>query len=129
MKAIRVEISGKAYFLVFNGAAMFAFDDEFGGYNAYFEQTKDGGRAAFGLICKAAAILSEQGELVRRELGYDNAPMLTTESALVLATPMDMIALRKAVMDAIVAGFDREVSNDGYIDLGLMELEQKKTGK
>ena len=66
---------------------------------------------------------------MRRELGYDNAPMLTTESALVLATPMDMIALRKAVMDAIVAGFDREVSYDGYIDLGLMELEQKKTGK
>lgn len=126
MKAAKVTLAGQDYFLVFNGAAMFEFDDAFGGSSAYFENTKGDGREVYATVCKAASILSEQGELIRRSLGYDKGPILTEEQALILAAPMEAARLRKAVMDAILAGYGREIEDDEDVDMGLLELERKQ---
>lgn len=126
MKAAKFTLAGQDYYLAFNSEAMFAFEDEFGGSNAYFDMTKNGGREAFSAVCKAAAILSEQGELARRALGYDSGPILTAEQAGATTTPAEALMLRKAVMETIMAGYGREVESDEDVDVGLLELERKQ---
>lgn len=127
MKAVKIALAGQDYYLTFNGAAMFAFEDAFGGSSAYFDQSREPGRGGFEAVCKAVAILAEQGELARRALGYNKGPVPTREQIATLATPLDAITLRKAALDAIMAGYGREVASEEDTDLGLMELEQKKT--
>lgn len=126
MKAVKITLAGQDYYLTFNGAAMFAFEDAFDGGNGYFEKSSGAGREAFDATCKAVSILAEQGELARRALGYDKGPLLTEERALALATPLDAVMLRRAALEAILAGYGREVESGEDVDVGLMELEQKK---
>lgn len=126
MKAAEFELAGVRYTLLFNAAAMFAFDDAFGGAGAYFEQSKGSGSAAFDAICRAGVLLSEQGELARRALGHESAPMLSEQLVRACATPADILRLRQSVISAVIAGFGREVAPEEDVDLGLIELEQKK---
>ena len=126
MKAAKITLAGQDYYLLFNGAAMFAFEDAFGGSNAYLEKAVAGDRAGFEAVCEAAAILAEQGELARRALGFDKGPIPDKALYLTCAAPSDLIALRQASLDAIMAGFGREVESEEDVDLGLLELERKK---
>lgn len=127
MKAIKLTLGGQDYYLAFNGAAMFAFEDAFGGSAAYLEKAAAMGREAFEAICEAVAILAEQGELARRAMGYDQGPIPDRELLMACTMPSDMIRLRQAVLNAIVTGYGRQVENQEDVDLGLVELEQKKT--
>ena len=127
MKAVEITLVGQQYYLTFNGVAMFAFEDAFGGSNTYLEKAGIAGREGFEAVCEAAAILAEQGELARRVLGYDRGPLPDKNFFLACATPADMILLRQAVLNAIVAGYGRQVESEDDTDLGLLELEQKKT--
>ena len=127
MKTVKIGLAGVEFFLVFNGAAMFTFEEAFEGSSAYLEKAGAGGRESLNAVCEAAAILAEQGELARRAMGYDKGPILNKEWFLTCTTPADIIRLRKAVLTAIMAGYDREVKPDEDTDLGLIELEQKKT--
>lgn len=127
MKAIKLTLGGQDYYLAFNGAAMFAFEDAFGGSGAYFEKSSGMSREAFGAICEAAAILAEQGELVRRAMGYDKGPIPSKDLLMACIMPADMLRLRQAVLNAIVAGYGRQVEGQEDTDMGLVELEQKKT--
>ena len=126
MKAAKITLAGQDYYLVFNGAAMFAFEDAFGGVNAYLEKAAAGSREGFEAVCEAAAILAEQGELARRALGYDKGPIPDKALFLTCATPSDLVSLRQSSLDAILAGFGREVESEEDVDLGLLELERKK---
>lgn len=126
MKAVKVTLSGQDYYLAFTGEAMFAFEDAFGGSNAYFEQAADNSRDAFGAVCKAAAILAEQGELARRAMGYNKGPIPTEEMLAACSTPADLLRLRQANLTAIIAGYGREVEADDAVDLDLAELDQKQ---
>ena len=71
---------------------------------------------------------AEQGELVRRALGYDKGPIPTAELLMTCSAPMDLVYLRQANLAAILAGYGREVEPDEPMDLGLAELE-KQSGK
>lgn len=126
MRAAKVTLSGREYYLAFNGAAMFEIEDAFGGANKLLDAMKGSSREAFDATCGAAAILSEQGELARRALGYENAPFLSEDVAKALASPMETVLLRNAVSKAIFAGYDREVESDEDVDLVLLELERKE---
>lgn len=126
MKAVKITLAGQDYYLTFNGAAMFAFEDAFGGSNAYFELSGQPGRAGFEAVCKAVSILAEQGELARRSLGYDKGPLPQADQIMALASPMDALTLRKAALDAVLAGYGREVESGEDVDIGLLELERKK---
>lgn len=127
MKAVKITLGGQDYYLMFNGAAMFAFEDAFGGSGEYFEKSSGMNREAFDAVCEAAAILSEQGELARRALGYDKGPIPSKDLLTACTTPADMVLLRQAVLNAVVSGYGREVEGQEDMDMGLVELEQKKT--
>lgn len=128
MKAVKTVIDGKIYHLAFNGEAMFAIRDEFGGVDQLIDAIKPDTRDAAKILCAAVAILAEQGELVRRHYGYTPADIPTAAALERIITPPDLITLRMAIPQAISLGFGREIKPENdEVDLGLSELNEKKT--
>ena len=119
-----IKINGKTYDLLFNGAAMFAIRDKFETDNIT-ELITENTALAFQRTCKIAVILAEQAELARRWLGHTARDMLTEEELLVSVSPLGIMQLKTALVDAMLAGYKRE-NNDDEIDIGLTELNKKK---
>lgn len=130
MKAVKIELAGRVRYLCFTVEAMFQIQEQFGGPGELTDAMRDSGRAGFSAACKAAAILAEQGELVRRSLGYDPEPIADEAAIAALMAPSDIVALKLSIPSAISLGYGREVvDEDEEVDLGLAELNaQKKTG-
>lgn len=129
MKAVKIDLAGRTQYLAFTGEAMFQIRDKFGGTSQLLESMKADTREGFSIACEAAALLAEQGELVRRNFGYDPEPMLEATAIKETADPNDIVALKLAIPAAISLGYGREVEPENdEVDLGLAELEtQKKT--
>lgn len=128
MKVVQLTVAGQPRYLAFTGGAMFAIRDEFGGVTQLMDDIKGDTKESFATTCKAAALMMEQGELARRAMGYDATPMVTAEMLEVTAMPSEIAAIKLAIPVAISLGFGREVEQENNeIDLGLMELNQKKT--
>lgn len=119
-----IKINGKTYDLLFNGAAMFAIRDKFETDNIT-ELITENTALAFQRACKIAVIMAEQAELARRWLGHTARDMLTEEELLVSVSPLGIMQLKTALVDAMLAGYKRE-NNDDEIDIGLTELNKKK---
>lgn len=126
MKAVKITLGGQEYHLLFNGAAMFATDDAFGSGGKILDVIGGNGKESFDALCKAVSILGEQGELARRALGYDKGEIPSEETVKALASPVDSVVLKRAVLNAITIGYGREVRSDEPTDLGLVELERKQ---
>lgn len=129
MKAVKIALAGRTRYLAFTGEAMFQMRDKFGGTTKLLEDMKADTREGFSIACGAAAILAEQGELVRRHFGYDPEPILDAETIAATAAPSEIVALKLSIPAAISLGYGREVEPENdEIDLGLAELNgQKKT--
>lgn len=117
------------YFLVFTGEAMFQIKEKYGGIGPLMEQIERDTREGFLAACSAAAIMAEQGELVRRRLGYDPGEIPEADDFSLLVLPHEIVGLKNAVINAVALGFGREVkgSDSEEYDEGLAELNQKKT--
>jgi len=127
MKAVKLTLSGTEHYLAFNGEAMFDIHDAFGGAQALLEDIAPNTKDAFASLCKAVAILAQQGELVRRDLGCDPQRIYTADDFRRFAMPEDILAMKQAIPQAITLGFGREiVPENDEVDLGLAELNQKK---
>lgn len=130
MRAVKYELAGRERYLTFTVEAMFQIEETFGGVKELAEKMEPNTRESFAVICKAAAILAEQGELARRGMGYDPEPP-ADEAAIAAAIvhPFEMARLKMAITAALSLGFGREVEPENdEVDLYLQELnEQKKT--
>ena len=129
MKAVKLTLAGRERYLCMTVEAMFQIQEIFGGSAELMELVQEHTREGFAAACKAAAILAEQGELVRRSLGYDPEPMVSEEAIAATTAPGDIVALKLAIPRVISLGYGREVEPENdEIDLSLAELnEQKKT--
>ncbi len=127
MRTIKFAIEEQEHFLLFNARSMFAIDEAYGGASKLMELAQEGTGAGLETLCQATAILAEQGELARRTLGYDNGVWPDAERWVILASPLDVARMRAALWRAIALGYGREVQSEGDVDLGLVELMQKKT--
>ena len=129
MKGVKINLAGRVRYLAFTVEAMFQIQEVFGGSGEMIEAIKDNTREGFSAACKAAAILAEQGELVRRGLGYDPEPMTDAEAIAATMAPSEIAALKVAIPSALTLGYGREIEGDvDEVDLGLAELNtQKKT--
>ena len=130
MRAVRIELAGRERYLCFTVEAMFQLEEELCGTRELMEVIAANTREGFSAVCRTAAILAEQGELARRQMGYELEPMM--DAAAVSASiihPADLAKLRTAVVNAITLGYGREVEPENdEVDLGLADLdEQKKT--
>ncbi len=129
MKAVKIELAGQQRYLAFTVEAMFQIQEVFGGSGELIDAIRGNTREGFTAACKAAAILAEQGELVRRNLGYDPEPMTDAGAIAVAMAPSEIAALKVAIPSALALGYGREIeAGSNEVDLGLAELnEQKKT--
>jgi len=129
MKAVKVKILGKEHYLAMNGEAMFTIQDEFGGAAALLEKIAPDTRESFIALCRAAAILAEQGELARRYLGYEPGEILKAEKLIRLIQPPEILSLKQDIPRALTLGYGSEIDKKSKkeIDLVLLELNQKKT--
>ena len=124
MKAVKITLAGRTQYLAYTGEAMFQLQEKFGTaaelLGAIGKNTRDG----LSVACEAAAILTEQGELARRHLGYDKGPIIEAATIRATITPSEI-----AIPAAMELGYGREVVEENdEIDLGLAELNaQKKT--
>lgn len=127
MKAVKINLAGRVRYLAFTGEAMFQIQEVFGGSGEMIEAIKGDTREGFSAACKAAAILAEQGELVRRGLGYDPEPMTDAETIAATMAPSEIAALKVAIPSALTLGYGREIEADAdEVDLGLAELNTQK---
>ncbi len=127
MRAVPLTVGGQDFFLFLNARAMFALDEEFDGVSALLTKIEGQTTEGFMALCRGTAVLAEQGELIRRALGYDHGVMPDLELWEATVTPVESVLMRNALCKALALGFQREVNADGEIDLGLVELSQKKT--
>jgi hypothetical protein len=129
MKAAKITILDETYFLVLDGEGMFEIRDAFGGSKPLCEIMEQDTREGFDATCKAAAILAERGELVRRRLGYEPGKFPEPDDFRLLLRPCEIVEVKNAIINAITLGYGREITPpDGIeVDEVLEELNQKKT--
>lgn len=126
MKTVEICAGGGVCRLLFNGYAMCAINELCGGAAQLFEQIQGTGEKELGLLCRAFAVMAEQGELCRRSMGYDPEELITAEQLLPRIMPGDIPVMRRAVYAAIMLGYGREVESNDDVDLVLQELQLKK---
>jgi len=127
MKAVRIALAGRERYLAFTVEAMFQLEERFGGVQELIEAVSANSWKGFQAACLAASILAEQGELARRHMGYDSAPIPFAEEIEATTAPSGIAALKMAVTSAISLGFGREIEPDSdEVDIGLAELNEQK---
>ena len=126
MKTIPFELHGKIFYLCMNGAALFDIYDKFGADGNVTDPIEGADRKAFDATCWMLAKLSEQGAMVRRYQGHDRAQYLKEGELRAMLSPVEVIAAKKAIKDAVAAGFSMEVerAEDESFDPWLAEIEQ-----
>ena len=126
MKGYKYEFNGTEYTLCYTGEAFFAISEIVGDEEitkALIPETREG----FAKLCEAAAVMSEQGELVKRHLGYEPAEMLDAEQIRMLLPPTERVNLYNAVMATIILGCEREISEKSKeISLTRQKMLKKK---
>lgn len=126
MRTVPFSLGGVTYHLLLNAGAMFSLYDAFGDKGFLTDHLQGGGRQAFENTCVFLAVLAEHGELWRRYQGYDRGPLPTAELFRTALSPLDAVLAKKAVMEAVAAGFAREEAEKGKaVDRGLLELQKK----
>ena len=124
MQEIKAKVCGQTYHLLFNGYAMYAGMEAFGD-RSLAEVIQENSMQGFMDLCKVFCLLGEQGELARRYEGYDPGKLPDEEELRLHAAPFDILAMRQACIEAVTAGFRREVEA-AETDLGLAELQKKR---
>ena len=131
-RIIPFEFNGRQYEAYCPAAAIFDIYEHFGQVGPIAEITgfDQNTRAGLDACCWILAELCRWGELRRRHLGETPRDMLTVAD-LKLALSVDVPRMRLTVMEAVAAGFRRDIPDEEAEerDLVLEELEgaQKKT--
>ena len=123
-----VGIKGELRWLNYSMDVMFDMQDKFGNIQKALDIIDQRDREAFEAVRWFLVRMANDGELCRREFGYDPLPMLEEKDITPQMRPLDYALLVEAVVDAIQLGYKREIDNQNEeIDLGLEELRAKKT--
>lgn len=124
-KGVTIKIGNTEHWMVYNAEAYFNINVTMG--EEIYNQIIESGQKGWDATVKAAAILLEQGELCRRNTGYDPKPFVTEEQLRSYTEIEDIVGIKNKVLDAMLKGSNREVPDEspGEIDVGLQELEKK----
>lgn len=125
MKFTKWTFDGKDYYLSYNVMAVHQIYDL--GIEDLSAAISDRGAKSFEQVCRAAEIMIQQGELVRRYLGYDPGNVISAETLMLTLGLNHDFSLRRTMMESVLDGLRSETDERQEVDLGLLEL-QKKTG-
>lgn len=132
MNYVSHEFNGRENRLSLTAGALYEIYEKFGYTDSIVDALKldENTSESWTNSCWLYALLSAQGELQRRALGYDHIPMITMEAVRRFAAPADIPGIKTAITSAIALGFSQTVkpSEEQEIDLVLreLELEEKK---
>lgn len=114
----------KKYHFIYNAAAYFAAQDKYP--DGLINELGKGGTAGFDALCWALQEMSVQGELVRRDMGYDRGETLDAERLKRNMKFGDIVTARKIVTETMERGL-KMPDEPTEVDEVLAEA-QKKTG-
>lgn len=120
---------GRYHFLC-NAAAFFALDERFdadGGYIHVMTEKAEKGRK-FEALVAGLAVMSQQGELMRRMEGHEKGEMLAEEWLVVHLMPGQLREAQEIVMATVARGVHCEDENE-VRDLVQEEIDRENGGK
>lgn len=117
------------YHLAYNAAAHFAAQEKYPDEGGLIGVITQSGTAGFEALCWALAELSTQGELIRRDMGFDRQEPIRQSQAALYLKPMEIMEARKAVMQAISDGLKTTTDENEEVDEVLAELQKKTAEK
>lgn len=127
-RMIKTLINGEERDLNYSIEVMFKMTDKFKDVQNALEAINDNNKKGFEAVRWFAVEMANDAELCRKEAGYEPRKMLKESDISARMKPLEFVQLRENVVAAIVAGYVREEKDeDEETDLGLMELQSKKT--
>lgn len=128
-RTVTTTIAGVERQLCYSVSVMFDMADKYGNIQKALDIIQESNLEAFDAVRWFAMKMANEAELCRREAGYDHLPMITEKDVSKYMSPIEFADLREAVVNAISAGYRREIDGNGNEerDLGLEELNAKKT--
>lgn len=126
-RTVKTVIGGKERELNYSIEVMFHMRDRFESIQKALEIIASDTKESFEAVRWFAVQMANDGELCRREAGYDHLPLVSAMDISLRMKPLDYELLKGAVIDAITLGYKRELKKeDEETDLGLEELRSKK---
>lgn len=124
---VKLRFLGEERELNYSVAVMFDAVEKFDNVARMLDVIQRNTKEGFEAVRWLAVQLVNDGELCRREEGYDKLPMVREKDFPLRMGPADYEMIRAAVIAAITAGYKRDLtSEEEERDLGLEELESKK---
>ena len=111
------------YHYLYNAAAYFATMEKYP--DGFFEVMTKNDRTGLEAMCWMLQLMSEQGELMRRYMGYDKEETFNADEAILKMRPKDIALARSVIMTAMDVGLNTEGDDEEEVDLVLVELEKK----
>ena len=111
------------YSFVYNAEAHFKGVDRYPG--GVIEAMQKDGTEGFNALCWALAEMSLQGELIRRDMGYDKGKTLSEDYLKRNIRLKDLNTARETALNAIIRGLKGEDKEDEEVDEVLLELQKK----
>lgn len=119
-------IGGEERPLNYSVEIMFKVNEKYGGINKALSIIESDTPESVQAVRWFAAEMANDGELCRREAGFEHKKMLAIDDISMRMRPIDYALLKNSVVNAIVAGYRREVDSAEEMDIGLAELNEKK---
>ena len=121
-------INSRKFTFNYSVSVMFDVAEKYGGAKEVLDVVSLNTKEGFEALKWLAVKMATDGELCRRAQGFDAEPMIKDDDInLHTISPYDYEELRRAVVNAITAGYRRsEADPNEEIDLGLAELQSKK---
>lgn len=110
------------YQYVYNAAAHFAAMDKYPD-GLWAEMIKPG-KAGFDALCWALAETSMQGELIRRDMGYDRQEPLPEDKLRMYLKPRQVNEARTIVLNAMTKGLNNADEGE-EVDEVMAEIQKK----
>lgn len=108
---------------VYNAEAHFKGVDKYPG--GVMDAMQKEGTEGFNALCWLLAEMSMQGELIRRDMGYDKGEVLKEDYLRRNIKIRELNKAREIALGAIIQGLKGEDKEDDEIDEVLMELQKK----
>lgn len=127
IQCIEVELCGEQFFLFYNVEAMFQIQERFP--EDALDQISMNTKSALDLSVVLFQLLAEQGELARRNMGYDSRTLPELDKQRWKLTPADIVKMKNGIYCAITLGCERKVESLEDMDLTLLEIKKKSEEK
>lgn len=127
-KYMEADFCGRKLYLAYTVSAMFDINDLLEENQELVDVLSATERENLGQFCCIIKVLADYGENIRKVEGITSKePSITKEQLLTYMSPVEYLNLKKAAMNAVMAGYGREiVDEEKEIDLGLVELQKKR---